>query len=112
MKTPRLPWVVPEFCEGCTSCVAACPKRLLSMRAVDEDTFIPWLDQPDECNGCGRCSETCAMGGIAMTTFTDEARARFLACHPARSDADGIAAGIRTLQSEVAELEARAAGPR
>lgn len=73
----RLPWVVPEYCEGCTVCVAACPRGALAMRAWDEDSQVPWLDEPDMCTGCGRCEEACPFGGIQMTSYVDEAEDRF-----------------------------------
>lgn len=75
----RLPWVIPEYCEGCTSCVAACPKGLIEMRSDGEDGHIPWIEDPDACTGCGRCSDMCGMGAIAMTEYVEEARARFTA---------------------------------
>lgn len=73
----RLPWVIPEYCEGCTACVGACPRALLSMRDSTEDAQIPWLDDPSVCTGCGRCEEACPLGGIAMTTHVEEAARRF-----------------------------------
>ena len=73
----RLPWVIPEYCEGCTSCVAACPKGLIEMRRHGEDGHIPWIDDPDACTGCGRCAEMCGMGAIGMTEYVEEARNRF-----------------------------------
>ena len=81
MTAARLPWVIPEYCEGCTSCVAACPKGLLSMRHLGEEQYVPWLDDPDACTGCGRCADVCGLGGIAMTGHTAEARRRFLRPH-------------------------------
>jgi len=78
MSPKRLPWVIPEYCEGCTSCVAACPRKGLAMRRIGEDEYIPWLDNPAMCSGCGRCEDACGMGGIVMTAHVDEARARLL----------------------------------
>lgn len=73
----RLPWVIPEYCEGCTACIGACPKMLLLMRDVTEDAQIPWLDDPSECTGCGRCEDACPLGGISMTAHVQEAAERF-----------------------------------
>lgn len=73
-----MPWVIPEYCEACTACVAACPRRGLAMRAIGEDELIPWLDDPDVCSGCGRCADACGLGGIVMTEYVDEAHERFL----------------------------------
>jgi len=72
-----MPWVIPEYCEGCTACIAACPKQALKMRAYTEDDFIPWLDTPEVCSGCGRCADACGLGGIAMTEYVEEAIERF-----------------------------------
>ena len=73
-----MPWVIPEYCEGCSSCVAACPWQGLAMRPYREDEHIPWLDDPDLCTGCGLCADACGLGGITMTEYVDEARQRFL----------------------------------
>lgn len=79
MATPRrMPWVIPEYCEGCTVCTAACPRHILSMQTHRDDEQIPWLEDPTLCTGCGRCADACGLGGIAMTEFVDEARQRFL----------------------------------
>ncbi len=85
MATPkRMPWVIPDYCEGCTACIAACPHQGLAMRTCRDDKEIPWLDDPNLCTGCGRCAEACGLGGIAMTEFVDEARQRFLTMPCAR----------------------------
>jgi len=73
----RMPWVIPEYCEGCTSCTVACPKRGLAMRAYSEDDLIPWLDDPDICTGCGLCADACGLGAIVMTEYVDDAAKRF-----------------------------------
>ncbi len=74
----RMPWVIPEYCEGCTACIAACPRNGLFMCAFGEDQHVPWLENPDLCTGCGLCAQACGLGGIAMTEYVDEARRRFL----------------------------------
>jgi len=73
----RMPWVIPEYCEGCTSCIAACPKSGLAMRACGEDGLIPWLDDADMCTGCGLCADACGLGAIVMTEYVEEAAKRF-----------------------------------
>jgi Fe-S-cluster-containing hydrogenase component 2 len=78
MPPKRLPWIIPEYCEECTSCVAACTPRVLAMRRIDPDTEIAWIDDPDSCTGCGKCADACGLGGIAMTEYVAEARQRFL----------------------------------
>ena len=79
MSPKRMPWVIPEYCEGCTSCIAACPRGGLTMRTWGEDALVPWLDDPSLCTGCGLCADACGLGGIVMTEYVDEARERFLA---------------------------------
>ena len=78
MTPPReMPWVIPNYCEGCTSCVAVCPVSGLVMRPFGSDGFIPWMPDPEVCIGCGRCADVCGLGGIVMTACVDEAIARF-----------------------------------
>ncbi len=78
MSPKHMPWVIPEYCEGCTSCAVACPLGGLAMRRLGDDEHIPWLDDPDVCTGCGRCADACGLGGIVMTECVAEARLRFL----------------------------------
>jgi ferredoxin len=47
------------------------------MHAYGDDAHIPWLGDPDDCRGCGRCADACGLGGIAMTEYVEEAAARF-----------------------------------
>lgn len=47
------------------------------MRQLSDDESVPWLDEPEVCNGCGRCADACGLGAIAMTGYVDDARARF-----------------------------------
>lgn len=84
----KLPWVIPEYCEGCTACVGSCPKGLLNMRDATGDAQIPWIDNVSGCTGCGRCEEACPFGGIAMTAHVDEAVERFAARRPLRTERD------------------------
>ena len=80
MSRNELPWVIPEYCEGCTACVAACKRGCIAMFATAEEAvFIPWIE------GQTRCT----VGGIMMTSYVDEARER-LYCYPAT-------AGLRKL---------------
>jgi len=44
----------------------------------EEGVFIPWIENPAECTGCGLCAEACVWGGIAMTAHVEEAERRFL----------------------------------
>jgi len=72
-----MPWVIPEYCEGCTSCVAACPRAGLAMISIGDGEHIPWLSDPSLCTGCGKCADACGLGGIVMTEYVEEAAARF-----------------------------------
>ena len=76
-KPGRLPWIIPEQCEGCTACVTICPVGCLKMNQTRYNGVeVPWLDQPDACIGCGHCELACPMGAISMTAYTDLARKR------------------------------------
>lgn len=77
MSPRELPWVIPEYCEGCTACVTACRRGCIAMYSTAEDgVFIPWIEDPGRCTGCGLCAQGCVMGGIMMTSYIDDARAR------------------------------------
>jgi NAD-dependent dihydropyrimidine dehydrogenase PreA subunit len=86
-----LPWVIPERCEGCSSCVGACRRQLLVMIETEPGVFMPWLDDVDRCTGCGLCEAACAWAAICLTSYVDEARAHFLRYRPS-----GIATGLGT----------------
>ena len=77
-----LPWVIPDRCEGCASCVSACRRRLLSMIETAPEIFVPWLEDVDQCTGCGLCESACAWGAICLTSYVDDARERFLKTRP------------------------------
>jgi NADH-quinone oxidoreductase subunit F/NADP-reducing hydrogenase subunit HndC len=78
-----LPWVIPEQCEGCSDCVDACIAHGIKMyKTENEGVFLPWLEDPDLCVSCGRCSAVCATGGVVLTTYTEEAKERFLTKRP------------------------------
>ena len=42
-----------------------------------EDVYVPWLEEPHKCTGCGKCAQACAMGAISMTSYVDRAMERF-----------------------------------
>lgn len=83
-KRPKqFPWVIPPFCDGCTSCVNACPQKQLHMVETGlAGVFVPWLGAPARCIGCGKCADACAMGAIVMTAYVDEAIQRFIEKRP------------------------------
>ncbi len=77
VQARRLPWIIPEQCEGCAACVAKCPTKCLSMNKTrHHGVEVPWLDQPDACIGCGKCEQACLMGAITITGYTDMAKLR------------------------------------
>lgn len=45
-------------CTGCGACIAACPKRCVSMRRDREGFDFPKIDV-DACVSCGRCAAAC-----------------------------------------------------
>ncbi len=89
-KSDARPWVIPERCEGCGSCVDACKRELLSMiETAQPQVFVPWLDEVDECTGCGQCETACIWGAICLTSYVEEARHRFLKNRPPAPVRDG-----------------------
>lgn len=79
-KPSAFPWVIPESCEGCADCVSACPPQCLSMwNTLHEGVMVPWMDNTDRCTGCGRCETSCTWAAISLTSYVDEAIARFRA---------------------------------
>jgi len=79
-KPTAFPWVIPESCEGCADCVSACPPQCLSMwNTPHEGVMVPWMDNTDRCTGCGKCETSCTWAAISLTSYVDEAIARFQA---------------------------------
>jgi thioredoxin reductase len=60
------PFINPDLCIGCGSCVTACPEQnvlgLVNMKSV--------LLQPDHCVGHGKCEKACPMGAITLVLGT------------------------------------------
>jgi thioredoxin reductase len=56
------PFINPDLCIGCGSCVTACPEQnvlgLVNMKSV--------LLQPDHCVGHGKCEAACPVGAITL----------------------------------------------
>jgi formate hydrogenlyase subunit 6/NADH:ubiquinone oxidoreductase subunit I len=68
------PWIVAEYCEGCSHCVTACAPGALSMCESQLDgVHLPWVLDVSLCNGCGRCQQSCVWGGIQLTSHVGEA---------------------------------------
>jgi|AGTN01.3.fsa_nt_gi Formate hydrogenlyase subunit 6/NADH:ubiquinone oxidoreductase 23 kD subunit (chain I) len=78
-RTPKaFPWVTPEYCEGCADCLSACPRQCLTMEETRHDgVLIPWINDVSACTGCGKCEAACTWAAIALTSYVDEAMARF-----------------------------------
>jgi len=53
-----------ELCNGCESCIAACPVNAISMNKRDEKAVINIAD----CIGCGLCVVECATGALSLVT--------------------------------------------
>ena len=76
-KPKAFPWVVTEYCEGCSHCTTVCPHGALKMcQAEKNDLQIPWILDIPLCNGCGTCQNACVWGGIQLTAHVDEAITR------------------------------------
>jgi len=48
------------------------------LETANAGIFIPWLDNVDACTGCGKCQNACTWLAISLTSYVEEARARFL----------------------------------
>lgn len=51
-----------DKCKGCTLCVNACPKKIISMDStnVNKKGYItPKIDKMEDCIGCGSCFIMC-----------------------------------------------------
>ncbi len=57
-----------ELCNGCESCVAACPVNAISMNKKDEKAVVNIAD----CIGCGLCTMECAPGAISLAAKKKE----------------------------------------
>lgn len=57
-----------ELCNGCESCVAACPVNAISMNKKDEKAVV----NVDDCIGCGLCVVECAPGAISLAAKKQE----------------------------------------
>jgi ferredoxin len=62
--------------------LSACSRGLLSMTETSEGVFVPWLDRPDECTGCGSCEASCPWLAICLTGYVEDARRRLLTNRP------------------------------
>lgn len=82
-KAPvRIPWVIPIYCDGCAGCVNRCRRGLKMTETNVSGVFVPWLADPYQCSGCGRCAEACVMGAITMTSYVKDAITRFTEKEP------------------------------
>ncbi len=57
-----------ELCNGCESCVAACPVNAISMNRKDEKAVV----NTTLCIGCGLCIMECATGALSLVTKKQE----------------------------------------
>jgi ferredoxin len=54
-----MPWIKRESCDGCTTCVGACPATAISIR----EDMKAWIHD-DKCFHCGTCQESCVRGAV------------------------------------------------
>lgn len=53
--------ISPERCKGCCLCVAECPKGLLRMSELFNDSGHQYAEitDTDQCTGCALCCQIC-----------------------------------------------------
>lgn len=55
-------------CKGCSLCVAACPKEVLTLSVKVNASGYSYADtaKPDDCVGCASCAIVCPDGCITV----------------------------------------------
>ena len=71
--------VNPEKCRGCSQCVAACPKGLISFVPLKKQAVVRCsnCDKGAQtmkvckigCIGCGKCMKACEYGAVKVQNF-------------------------------------------
>lgn len=80
IKPKIFPWVMPEMCEGCGECVAACKFGAMEMvprLKFGGTTQSSWVVHPENCVGCSQCANACPWAAVQMTKYVDDAIARY-----------------------------------
>ncbi|MBU2063881.1 MAG: RnfABCDGE type electron transport complex subunit B [Candidatus Omnitrophica bacterium] len=72
-KTPQ---ISTQLCRGCKKCVAACPRKIISMMYVKKKVYIKCVSREKaadkarkckaSCIACGKCVKECSQGAIAI----------------------------------------------
>ncbi len=60
--------IIPGWCKGCSLCVNACPKGILSLDIRGKVQ----VDSSGRCTGCGTCESTCPDYAIAVMVSKNE----------------------------------------
>jgi len=58
-----VPQIDPVRCTGCGRCVAACPKKIITLEVSGYRKYA-LINPPELCNSCGRCILNCPVEAI------------------------------------------------
>ena len=60
--------IEPERCKGCSLCISACPKKLISIsKQINSYGYYPAMfESSDSCTGCTLCAITCPDNAIEV----------------------------------------------
>lgn len=62
-----LPDVNGSRCDGCGTCVSACPAKAISLAGPEAAAGPGLVFNLDRCIFCGQCAEVCPTGAVTLT---------------------------------------------
>ncbi len=61
-----------NYCYGCGVCVAACPKKIISVIRNHDGFYSPAIEQHEKCINCGICLNVCAFNHDEISNEPNE----------------------------------------